>query len=119
MEVLSAASPSSDTGGGDGDDYGDDSDMVMIMILTVMMVEMVTGLQPQIQLKKKKKKQDEPELTSAEFRSPVQGLAFIKCIVNVCGRMNEFTHCAESQRVKNLGSPGGWSQYRGMGFRVL
>lgn len=70
---------------------------VMVMIV-VMVVEMVTGLQPQIQLKKKKK-QDEPELTSAEFRSPVQGLAFIKCTVKVCERMNEFTRCAESLNV--------------------
>lgn len=70
---------------------------VMVMIV-VMVVEMVTGLQPQIQLKKKKK-QDEPELTSAEFRSPVQGLAFIKCTVKVCERMNEFTLCAESLNV--------------------
>lgn len=69
----------------------------MVMIV-VMVVEMVTGLQPQIQLKKKKK-QDEPELTSAEFRSPVQGLAFIKCTVKVCERMNEFTRCAESLNV--------------------
>lgn len=70
---------------------------VMVMIV-VMVVEMVTGLQPQIQLKKKKM-QDEPELTSAEFRSPVQGLAFIKCTVKVCERMNEFTRCAESLNV--------------------
>ena len=70
---------------------------VMVMIV-VMVVEMVTGLQPQIQLKKKKK-QDEPELTSAEFRSPVQGLAFIKCTVKVCERMNEFPRCAESLNV--------------------
>lgn len=96
MEVLSAASPPRGIGGGDGDDCGDDGAMV-IVIMTVMMVEMVTGLQPQIQLKKKKKK--EPELISAEFRSPVQGLAFIKCSVNVCERMNEFTHCAESLNV--------------------
>ena len=71
---------------------------VMVMIV-VMVVEVVTGLQPQIQLKKKKKKQDEPELTSAEFRSPVQGLAFIKCTVKVCERMNEFTRCTESLNV--------------------
>ena len=55
MEVLSAASPPSGTGGGDGDDRGDDGDMVMIMIMTGMIAEMVTGRQPQIQLKKKKK----------------------------------------------------------------
>lgn len=98
MEVLSAASPPSGTGGGDGDDRGDDGDMVMIMIMTGMIAEMVTGRQPQIQLKKKKK-QDEPELTSAEFRSQVQGLAFIKCTVKVCERTNEFTRCAESLNV--------------------
>lgn len=98
MEVLSAASPPSGTGGGDGDDRGDDGDMVMIMIMTVMIAEMVTGRQPQIQLKKKKK-QDEPELTSAEFRSQAQGLAFIKCTVKVCEQTNEFTRCAESLNV--------------------
>ena len=70
----------------------------MIMIMTVMMAEMVTGRQPQIQLKKKKK-QDEPELTSAEFRSQAQGLAFIKCTVKVCEQTNEFTRCAESLNV--------------------
>lgn len=85
MEVLSAASPPSGTGGGDGDDRGDGGGNG----------DWSSASNPT----QKKKKQDEPELTSAEFRSPVQGLAFIKCTVKVCERMNEFTRCAESLNV--------------------
>lgn len=86
MEVLSAASPPSGTGGGDGDDRGDGGGSG----------DWSSASNP---TQKKKKKQDEPELTSAEFRSPVQGLAFIKCTVKVCERMNEFTRCTESLNV--------------------
>lgn len=100
MEEVAAASAWSNVGGGDGGDGGGHGDRSSASNPT-------------------QKEQDEPESTSAEFPSLVPGRTISRCTINICERVNEFTHRAETLMRQKGRSTGGWNQPRGVGLWML